>query len=188
MNLEEITNTLKDLFGEAVEAIASNSWQVETATFRLLVLLSDDSTWLRILIPIVPSAEAQPFLEKLLEANFDSTLETRYAIHQNVLWGVFQHNYQSLSSADFSAAATRLVSLHQQGISDFFNELIEARIRQIIQAAKRQGQSIQTTLQTLDRFYAEGLMGEMQQGPELREQTLAAWRRQLERLWSEVEP
>ncbi|MDF0554332.1 leucine zipper domain-containing protein [Kamptonema sp. UHCC 0994] len=80
------------------------------------------------------------------------------------------------------------MSLHQRGISDLFNELIETRIRQIIQVAKLQGQSIQTTLQTLDRFYAEGLMGEMQQGSEPREQTLAAWRRQLERLWPEVEP
>ncbi|WP_449417253.1 hypothetical protein [Phormidium nigroviride] len=188
MTCEEIANTLKELFGTAVEAIGLNSWQVETANFRLLVLLSDDGSWLRILIPIVSVAEAQPFLEQLLEANFDRTLETRYAIHQNVLWGVFQHNCQSLTIADFSSAATQLLSLHQQGVAEFWNELIESRIRQIIQAAKGQGQSIQTTLQTLERFYAEGLMGEMQQGSESREQTLAAWRRQLEHLWPEVEP
>ncbi len=188
MNPEEISNILKDLFGESVETPAPTSWQVQTSKFRLLVLLSDDGSWLRILLPIADAQEAQPFLDKLLEANFDTTLETRYAIHQNVLWGVFQHNCATLAAPDFSAAIARLLALQERGLSDFFGGLIESRIRQIIKAAKMQGQSIETTLQTLDRFYAEGLMGEMELGRESREQTLTAWRYQLERLWPEVEP
>jgi hypothetical protein len=188
MNPEEITDTLKELFGESVETPTAGSWQVETAQFRLLVLISDDGSWLRILLPIASSSEAQPFFDKLLEANFDTTLETRYAIHQNVLWGVFQHNCATLAAADFSAAVARLLALHQRGLSDFFGNLVENRIRQIIKVAKMQGQSVETTLQSLDRFYAEGMMGEMELGRESRQQTLAAWRYQLERLWPEVEP
>ncbi len=188
MTPEEITHTLKDLFGESVEMAAATSWQVETPLFRLLVLLSEDSSWLRILIPIADATSTQKIFDKLLEANFDNTLETRYALHQNILWGVFQHNLTTLATADFSAAVARLLALQQRGLSDFFDDLIETRIRQIIKAAKIQGQSVETTLQTLDRFYAEGLMGEMELGPESRQQTLAAWRYQLERLWPEVEP
>ena len=188
MNPEEISNILRDLFGENVETPAPTSWQVQTSKFRLLVLLSDDGSWLRILLPLADAQEAQPFFDKLLEANFDTTLETRYAIHQNVLWGVFQHNCATLTAPDFSAAIARLLALQERGLSDFFGGLIESRIRQIIKAAKIQGQSIETTLQTLDRFYAEGLMGEMELGRESREQTLTAWRYQLERLWPEVEP
>ena len=188
MTPDEITHTLKDLFGEIVEQPAPTSWQVQTPKFRLLVLLSEDGSWLRILLPIADSQEAQPFFDRLLEANFDTTLETRYALHQNVLWGVFQHNLNTLAISDFSAAVARLLALQQRGFSDFFDDMIETRIRQIIKAAKMQGQSVQTTLQTLDRFYAEGLMGEMELGRESREQTLSAWRYQLERLWPEVEP
>ncbi len=188
MTPEEITTALKDLFGETVEKPAATSWQVETSKFRLLVLLSEDNSWLRILLPIGDARSAEQFFDKLLEANFDTTLETRYAVHQNVLWGVFQHNLNTLTSADFSAAVARLLALQQRGFSDFFEDLIETRIRQIIKAAKMQGQSVETTLQTLDRFYAEGLMGEMELGRESREQTLAAWRYQLKRLWPEVEP
>ncbi len=188
MTPEEISNTLKDLFGESVEMPLPTSWQVQTPKFRLLILLSEDGSWLRILLPIADAEEAQPFFAKLLEANFDTTLETRYAIHQNVLWGVFQHSSATLAAADFSAAVARLLALQERGLSDFFGGLIESRIRQIIKAAKMQGQSIETTLQTLDRFYAEGLMGEMELGRESREQTLGAWRYQLERLWPEVEP
>ncbi|NJS08912.1 MAG: hypothetical protein HC789_00320 [Microcoleus sp. CSU_2_2] len=185
---EEITNTLKELFGESVETPIATSWQVETSKFRLLVLLSEDGIWLRILLPIAEASEAQPFFDKLLEANFDTTLETRYAIHQNVLWGVFQHNCATLTTADFLAAIAKLLALQQRGLSDFFGDLIETRIRQIIKVAKIRGQSIETTLQSLDRFYAEGLMGAMELGRDSREQTLAAWRYQLERLWPEVEP
>jgi len=55
-----------------------------------------------------------------------------------------------------------------------------------VQAAKQQGQSLEATMQNLERFYAEGLLGEINQTVESREEVLAAWKRQLERLWNEV--
>ncbi|WP_250124229.1 hypothetical protein [Chroococcidiopsis sp. CCMEE 29] len=188
MTPEEIASTLTELFEpRAIQAIAPGSWQIETPNFRLLVLLSEDQTWVRVLLPIMSAQAAQPFFEQILEANFDDTQEVRYAMHQSVLWGVFQHNRESLERDDFSAAIARLISLHQSGLSDLFNQLTENRIRQIIRVAKQQGQSLEATLQNLDRFYAEGLLGDPEQGAESREQLLAAWQRQLERLWSEVE-
>jgi protein subunit release factor A len=91
-----------------------------------------------------------------------------------------------LSDSDFGAAVQRLLLLKQQGLDDSFNQFAEERIRQIVQAAKQQGQSLELTLQTLDRFYEEGLLGEMGAGAGVREETLAAWRYQLERLWDQV--
>jgi hypothetical protein len=102
-----------------------------------------------------------------------------------VLWGVFQHSRANLTPEDFKAAIARLLILQQQGLGASFNRLAETQIRQIIQAAKLQGQSLETTLQTLDRFYQEGVMGEIDQNAAQREQILAAWRYQLERLWNE---
>lgn len=186
MTPAEIGSKLAELFGADLQAIAPNSWQVDTPSLRLLVLLSDDQAWLRLLIPITSAQEAQPFLEQLLEANFDTTLETRYALYQGVLWGVFQHNCESLTSADFDSAIKQLLSLRQSGLSVFFNQLVEGRIRQIIKAAKQQGQTLEATLQTVDRFYEEGMMGDMNQGSAGREETMSAWRYQLERLWPEV--
>jgi len=187
MTPEEIANTLTESFSSAgVQEVSPGSWQVETANFRLLVILSDDQSWLRVLLPIISAEAAQPFFAQLLAANFDDTQEVRYAIHQDVVWGVFQHNRESLTAGDFSDALVRLVSLHQLGLSDAFNQLVESRMRQIIQAAKQQGQSLAATLQNLDRFYEEGILGDLTQGAESREQVLAAWRRRLESLWPEV--
>jgi hypothetical protein len=197
MTPEEIYGTLTELFdSSAVHAIGEGtsetnepgSWQIETLNFRMLVLLSDDQSWLRVLLPIMPASEAQPFVEQLLQANFDDTQEVRYALHQGVVWGVFQHSREGLVRSDFSDAIARLVSLYQLGLSDVFSQLVESRMHQIIQAAKQQGQSLEATLQNLDRFYEEGILGDLEQGAQSREQVLAAWRRQLERLWPEVQP
>ncbi|MBD2774637.1 hypothetical protein [Iningainema tapete] len=187
MKPQEIADALTDLFDAAsVNRIAPGSWQVEAPAFRLLVMLSEDDTWLRILIPIVPEQEALPFLEQFMEANFDETQEVRYALHQGVVWGVFQHNSNSLVVEDFRSAIARLISFYEAGLDKVFNRLVESRVRQIIIAAKQQGQSLQATMQNLDRFYAEGLMGDSDQTPEAQEEVLAAWRRQLERLWDET--
>ncbi|MGD1874639.1 MAG: hypothetical protein ACFB02_16490 [Mastigocoleus sp.] len=188
MKNSEITNTLVEVFNpDEVNLIEEGSWQVETDNFRLLVLLSEDSSWLRLLLPIMPFQEAQAFLEQFLQANFDETQEVRYAISQGIIWGVFQHNKESLTEEDFQNAIARLVSLHAVGTNNVFNRLVESRIRQIITAAKLQKQSLETTMQTLDRFYAEGMMGEVSQTSEQREAVLGIWKKQLERLWKEVE-
>lgn len=187
MTNTDITECLSALFGSNVQRIDIQSWQVETDNARILVLLSDDQSWLRVLLPIAPLSDAQPFLEQLLTANFDETQEVRYALHQDVLWGVFQHNRESLTVDDLQGAIARLLLLKSQGLANSFNTFAEQQIRQIIAAAKRQGQSLETTLQTLERFYAEGIMGSMQQPTADRQAILDAWRYQLERLWDEAD-
>jgi hypothetical protein len=184
---QEITTVLQHVFQNAVQVVPPDSWQVETAHGRLLVLLSEDQSWLRVLVTIASIQDAQPFLTQLLEANFDTTQETRYALHQSVLWGVFQHARDSLTTADFQAVIARLLELQQNGIDPMFKTLVDAQLRQIIQAAKQQGQSLEATLQTLERFYAEGVMGDISQNQQQRQTYLASWRYQLERLWADVE-
>ncbi|CEJ45670.1 hypothetical protein [Umezakia ovalisporum] len=189
MTPEQIADTLTELFSTAqVTAIAPGSWQVDTSSFRLLVLLSEDNTWLRVLLPIAPIQEAQPFLAQFLEANFDDTQEVRYAFFDTVVWAVYQHNSETLVNQDFVSAIARLVSLFEAGLDHVFHRLTESRIRQIIQTAKQQGQTLQATMQNLERFYAEGLLGEIDQTSAAREQILTAWQRQLERLWNELTP
>ena len=189
MKPEEIASKLTDIFDSAsVQMIAPGSWQIESPDFRLLVLVSEDESWLRMLLPITSAASAQPFIQQLLEANFDDTQEVRYALHQEVVWGVFHHNLSTLSIGDFSDAIARLVALNQVGLSDAFNLLVESRMRQIILAQKQQGQTLEATLQNVERFYEEGLLGDLEQGKESREQVMAAWKRRLEKLWLEVEP
>jgi hypothetical protein len=187
MTPQEITQVLVALFKDAVRANEPESWQVDIDDFRLLVLVSENQSWLRSLVAIAPAQAAEPFLVQLLEANFDATLETRYALFQGALWGVFQHSLESLTPEDFQGAIARLATLHQQGLSGSFDKLAEQQIRQIIRAAKQQGQSLEATLQSLEHFYQEGVMGDIDQNAAERNQVLGAWRYQLERFWQDVE-
>jgi hypothetical protein len=188
MTPQELPNALVSLFGDAMQTLAPGSYQVETESFRLLVLMTEDQTWLRVLLPIASAAEALPFMEELLEANFNDTQEVRYALQQGLLWGVYQHSLLGLTNDDLIMAIHRLIELHQQSINQVFSQFAEKRVREIIKAAKLQGQSLEATLQTLDRFYEEGVMGDVADSADDRDQTMGAWRYQLERLWDEVEP
>lgn len=187
MKTEEISQVLTDRFGDAMQFIEPDAWQVEGEGMRLLVLLSEDQSWLRSLVTIAPVQDALPFLQQLLEANFDETQETRYALYEGLLWGVFQHNRETLTPQDLQNAINRLVALHKNGLGSTFDRLAELQIRQIIRAAKQQGQSLESTLQTLDRLYEEGVMGDLDQSSEQRGDVLGAWQYQLERLWNQVE-
>ena len=84
-------------------------------------------------------------------------------------------------------AVQRLVSIFKQGLDGVFNRHIEKQIRQIIKAAKLQGQSLEATMQTLERFYSEGVMGDLDSDSSSQNGTIEAWRYQLKRLWDEAE-
>jgi hypothetical protein len=186
MQPNDITDLLKTIFGEAVTANPPETWQVETAEFRLLALLSTNQAWLRLLLPLGPASEVESLLELLLTANFDETRECRYALHQGVVWCVFQHALASLQASDLEGAIATMIDLQRQGFDPLYRQLIDQRIQNLVRVAKQQGQTLEQTLQTLERFYEEGVLGDLSQGAAGREANLSAWRAQLERLWPEL--
>lgn len=187
MNIQELSATLTDLFGDRLEIKAPDGWVVKDRDSQIIALLSEDQSWLRIMISIAPQEQAKAYLAQLLQDNFDRTQETRYALSNDVLWGVYQHALDSLTEKDLHRAIARLIHLKQNGLKDCFQQLAESQVRQIIWASKKQGQTLETTLQTLERFYAEGMLGGLEQPKEEREAFIRAWHQQLNRLWDEVE-
>ncbi len=188
MTPAELTQILTERFGETAVVLSPEAIQIDTPEFRLLALLSEDQQWLRLLLPIVPLQEAEPYLKQALQANFDETQLVRYAVEQDILWAVYHHHLGRLDPEELAVAIAQLLALQQAGITSLFNHQLETQLRQIIWASKRQGQTLATTLQTLERFYAEGMMGELDQSAESRDRTLAAWRNQLNRLWDTIDP
>lgn len=187
MVIAEIDPILASLYESGIQAIEPGLWQVETPTHRLLVLLSEDQSWLRMMIPVASAAEAEPFWKELLERNFDDTGEVRYGVHQDALWAIFQHSLSSLTSEDFLAAIAQLTNLQERGLNDCFDKFADDQVVLIIQAAKQQNMTLDMTVKNLDRFYQEGVLGDLDTSPEIRAATLEAWRNRLQRLWPTVE-
>jgi Tir chaperone protein (CesT) family len=188
MVVQDIAPILSSIYGAELQAIETGLWQIETAEYRLLVLLSDDQSWLRMMIPIAPAAEAEPFLKLLMENNFDDTGEARYGLHQDALWVVFQHGLEAMNRDSFLSAIAQLVRLQEQGLSHCFDQYVDQQVTSIIRAAKQQGMTLDMTLQNLDRFYQEGVMGDLDTPATERDGTLAAWQERLERLWPLIDP
>ncbi len=55
--------------------------------------------------------------------------------------------------------------MQQEGLDRCFNRLVEKQVHQIVHPPKQQGQTLEMRLQTLERFYQEGLMGDLTLGP-----------------------
>jgi hypothetical protein len=173
--------------GGTLSEMAPGQWQIETGQWRLLVLTSVERDWLRMMIPLVPQEEAMPLAAQLLEANFDRTRETRFAFQNGLLWGMYQHRLSTIGSADLQAAVEQLQQLHDRGFQQAFEDLADAKLRQIVLALQDQAKSLEEALQLLERLYDEGVLGTLQSTREDRELTLQVWRLKLTRLWHEAD-
>ncbi|MBV5257594.1 hypothetical protein FLX56_04055 [Synechococcus moorigangaii CMS01] len=188
MTPDAISATLTEFFPDAkINHTDEKTWKIHNsqARFHLLISLSSDGQMLRIFIPIASQEDAEPYYLQLLESNFTENKLVRYAINQNLLWGVFKYPLPQLDTTIFQQVLTEMVELHQQNLNPFFNQLAEDKVREIIRAAKSQGQNIEKTMQTITRFYQEGIMGGLDQEPREQQRALLAWQYQLERLWDE---
>jgi hypothetical protein len=183
MTPEDIQAFLTNRCGTTLKIVDTDSYQVETPDYRLLIILSAQQSWIRMLVPIAPAAEAMTFVEEFLSANFDATLETRYAINQGVLWGVWQHSVAGLTSEDFNTAIDRSIDLKRVGIDRAFQDFSTKQVKAIVNIAKQRGDTLAQTMQTLDRFYAEGILGDLGATEDIRKEMMTAWQYQLERLW-----
>lgn len=186
MTPEQMRSFLTNRFGATLKIVDEDSYQVETPEYRLLIILSAQQSWVRMLVPIAPAADAMTFVEEFLSANFDTTLETRYAMSQGVLWGVWQHSVAGLTPEDFTTAIDRSIDLKRVGIDRAFQDFATKQVKAIVSIAKQRGDTLAQTMQTLDRFYAEGVMGDLGATEDIRKEMMMAWQAQLERLWNEA--
>lgn len=188
MTPEAVSQALRDFFPEAqVDQTENKTWKIHQpeARFHLLVSLSKDQKLLRVFVPIAPQSEAEPYFAQLLEHNFSENKLARYSLNQSLLWGAFKYPIESLDKTVFDQALEELQKLHKQSLNSFFNELAEDKVREIVTAAKAQGQTMEMTMQTITRFYEEGVMGGLDQEPRQRQKALLAWQYQLQQLWDE---
>ena len=94
---------------EVIEALdedalrQGNMWEFRLDGSRLLVATDPAQGRMRIMTPI---AEAQALpegaMERLLQANFDTALDARYAIASGLVWGTYINPLDSLTTRDFA--------------------------------------------------------------------------------------
>lgn len=126
-------------------------WQFMLEGREIYVITDESADRMRVMTPIAKADElGDGQLARLMQANFDSALDARYAIARGALWSTFIHPLATLQDAEFISAVAQTVTLaHSYGSSyssgaltfggGDSNQLLE---RQIYERVLRKGQSI----------------------------------------------
>ena len=89
-----------------------NNWELTIEDTQLLVVTDVTNGRMRIMTPVA-SADVLPAeaLMRLMQANFDSALDARYAIAQNLVWGTFIHSLDDLTTREIASGLLQTKSL-----------------------------------------------------------------------------
>lgn len=78
---------------------------------EVTVVADANADRMRIMIPVIPAeAMDEELLVRVMQANFDSALDARYAIGQGILWSTFIHPLSSLTENDFLSAIGQTIN------------------------------------------------------------------------------
>lgn len=89
-----------------------NIWTLRYDELPLYVIADDSADRMRIMSPIVEAAALpQEQLYRVLQANFESALDARYAIAQGVLWSAYLHPLGALSEVQFFSGMAQTLNL-----------------------------------------------------------------------------
>ncbi len=87
-------------------------WSFVVDKQKLLVITDEGADRMRIIAPVIKSEElSQKQLTRIMQANFDSALDARYAIAKGVLWSAFIHPLSSLSDKEFLVGVGQVTNL-----------------------------------------------------------------------------
>jgi hypothetical protein len=78
----------------------------------VLIITDARADRMRAMVPIRSADEIEPAeMQRLMQANFDSALDARYAVAQGRLWGVFIHPLSPLQKDQFLSGIAQTVNV-----------------------------------------------------------------------------
>lgn len=103
-------------------------WQFTVAGRELAVVTDEDADRMRILSAVTElEGITADDLFRLMQANFDTALDARYAIAKGRVWSAFLHPLKSLSDEEFLAAIGQVVNLADTYGSSYSSGLLMFR-------------------------------------------------------------
>lgn len=104
--------------GELLRELDANTqgkpgfWYVEHKGYPTYVITDEAADRMRIVVQIGPAEELdRDALFRMMQANFDSALDARYAIARGMLWSAYIHPLSPLSGDQFRAGFMQAITL-----------------------------------------------------------------------------
>ncbi len=110
MTAERLGELITRVDDEALHQGAT--WFFHIEGLETVVVYDVAADRMRIIIPIVASEELlAEDLQRVMQANFDSALDARYALGQGTLWGAFIHPLGTLTDEEFLVGIGQTVNV-----------------------------------------------------------------------------
>lgn len=89
-------------------------WQLQAKDITAQIITDEKADRMRIIVRVaLVEGLDKDLLFRLLQANFDTALDARYAIAQDVLWSTFIHPLSSLDENEFISGFAQTLTLAQ---------------------------------------------------------------------------
>ena len=116
----------------------------------VLIVTDVQANRMRAMVPIRSAETMTPEeMQRVMQANFDTALDARYAVAQGQLWGVFLHPFKELEQDQFISGIAQTVnvaktygSLYSSGAAQFGGGDSGNLQRELIERLLEQGQEI----------------------------------------------
>ena len=110
MTAERLGELVRAVDEEAVQQ--GPAWSLSVDGLDAIVVYDTAADRMRIMIPIIEAGELEAErLLRLMQANFDSALDARYAIARDMLWGTFIHPLGTLTDEEFLVGLGQVVNV-----------------------------------------------------------------------------
>jgi hypothetical protein len=87
-------------------------WQLKVDDYRISVITDQKADRMRIVVPVARANDLErDRLYRLLQANFDSALDARYAVAKGAVWSTFIHPLAALDDKEFIFGLGQVVNL-----------------------------------------------------------------------------
>jgi len=105
-------SALIEAVGDEIKRPSDGQWRFQIEGIPVFVVTDTRANRMRILVGISKTKDLPAGLyERLMQANFDTTLDARYAIARGVVWAAYLHPFKSLSDAEFLSGLGQTVNL-----------------------------------------------------------------------------
>ncbi|NKB59335.1 MAG: hypothetical protein GKS00_23680 [Alphaproteobacteria bacterium] len=108
----ERMNDLIEAIGDDVQRNNVSQWRFLVEKVPVFVIADAPNDRMRVLVGISKTEDLPEGLyQRLMQANFDTTLDARYAVAKGVIWGAFLHPLKALTDRLFLSGVGQTVNL-----------------------------------------------------------------------------
>ena len=149
MTLEKMGKILRRLDDKA--ARMKNGWRVTIEETPVVIVTDQKHGRMRILVAVRKAADvSDDELKRLMQANFDTALDARYAIAHGIVWATYIHPLRELHDRQFITAIGQTVNLSKTYGTSFSSGALsfgggdsnDILRRQLIDQLLKKGQAI----------------------------------------------